>query len=215
LILQGGHAFVVDPHRPGPVTAGVVQPDQRSVGRLGQPVQGARSFGVPQSRLDLAVRLEHRHQLFERRRRPPAVLVAFGGQPLVVAALEQVTGVEIGRGPRVPGVERRVEGRDIGRRIVHGQGLRRRAQEAVRVRDRGPQRVQDVPQVGPGLPVGRVGPEQEGDPVPALRRARPQRQVGQQRLGAGRRQRDGDTVHPDLEGAEQPDVHQRSSTTGP
>ena len=67
-------------------------------------------------------------------------------------------------------VERRVEGDDVGRELAQRQRLPRGVQMPVGAGDRGAQRVQDVPQVGAGLLVGRVGPEQERDPVAPLRR---------------------------------------------
>jgi hypothetical protein len=72
------------------------------------------------------------------------------------------------------------------------------------------QRVQHVPQVGPGLRFGRLGPQLGGEPLSGDRDVPVHQQVAEQGLGAGRRQwGQGEPTGPQLDGAEQPNLQER------
>jgi hypothetical protein len=70
-----------------------------------------------------------------------------------------------------------------------------------------PQDVEQVAQVGPGLGLAGVGPEQEGQALARLGRLPVEQQVGEQRLGPGRAERrQRGIAEAEVELAEEPDA---------
>lgn len=219
LALQRGAAHVVGQHRPGPVAAGHVPVHEPAVGLLAERVetplplreldprsQVAALFaqgGEPAQRVDLAV----------------AQPLPLDAQPVVVAALQQVPGVERDGLPQ-PRLVRRVDQRLELLDVEPARGVRPPpdrpggdVQVAIGIGQAAAQRVQQVPQVGAGLRLGGVRPEQERDPLAGRRRGPVQQQVRQQRLGPPRLQRRHTGLsEAQLEPAEQPSPRHRFHT---
>jgi hypothetical protein len=119
-------------------------------------------------------------------------------QPLVIGARQQVAGVgldglpqprhRIALGQRVRIVQRG-DVEPVRRVGAPAQRARADLEEAVCVGKRPPELVQHVAQVRPGLRLGRVGPQEERQPLARLRGVAMQEQVAEQRLGPRRLQR--------------------------
>ena len=108
--------------------------------------------------------------------------------PLVVAALEQVAGVELDRGLEAVLGERPLEVghvEPVGRVLAPAQAARGHLEVALGVGQRVAQRVQHLAQVRARLRLARVRPQQEREPLPGVRLAAVHEQVGEQRDGAG------------------------------
>jgi hypothetical protein len=207
LLLERRDALVVHAQRPRPVPALVVQAHQPAVRRLGQRVQHQRALRVRQRRVALATRLQQRANLVERGQRQPAQPITLGHQPLVVPAVQQVTRVQVDRPQLVlegalPGL---LEGGHVRPVTTPGQRL---PGDVQRLGDRGPQGMQDVAEVGAGLFLSRVRPQQERQVVPALRPTPLEHQVRQQAHGPARGERDRRPVQADLGRTEQTDLDQ-------
>jgi hypothetical protein len=193
---------VVHAQRPGPVAARVVQPHQEPVGLLVQGVVLEEPLRVRDRPGLVAAGSEQRGQTLERLEEGPPEPVPLVDQPLVVGALEQVPPVQLDRHPQgvdgaVVGLALRprgglLEGGDVqpaGRVRPPPQRPLGHLQEPVRVGQRAPELVEHVAQVRAGLRLGRVGPQQERQPLPRLRRVPVEHQVGEQRPGPRRLQR--------------------------
>jgi hypothetical protein len=220
LALEGGRARVVGPQRPRAVAAGVVQPHQHPVGRLVQGVVPQQPLGVGDRLGLVAALLEQRGEALQGVEVAAVEPLALGEQPLVVAALQQLAAVEVGGLP--PGGQLGVAARRLrpGDRLLEGvdvqpgggvgpppQGPRGHLQEPVGLAQGAPQVVEQVAQVGQGLRLGGVGPQQERQPLPPLRRVLVEQQVGQQRLRPrGPQRRQGGPAMTELEPAEQADA---------
>jgi hypothetical protein len=106
--------------------------------------------------------------------------------------------------------ERPLEGGDVqpeGRVRAPPQRPLGHLEEAVGVREGAAEIVEHVTQVRPRLPLGRVGPQQERQPLPRLRRVPVQQEVGEQRLRPRRLQwRRPGLALPQVELAEQADA---------
>ena len=225
LPLQGGRAGVVGAQRPGPVPTGVVEPHQHLPGRVAQRVVAQEPLGVADRRGGLAPGLQHLEQPLQ----DPEVALAEPFPLLqhpVVHPTEVVAGVQLGGlgqgaefllgpgGPLGPG-QRRLEGGHVqppGRLVPPAQCPRGHLQEPVGVGQGPAEDVEQVAQVGPGLGLAGVGPEQEGQPLAGLGRLAVEQQVGQQRLGPGRAERrDRDPAVAQVELAEEPDAQPSSA----
>ena len=193
--------MVVGADRAGPVT------------ELGlQPHQGAVAGFLQRLHPDPAPGRVHRHGQVAGPRRADQVAqvhaLAFQvrpglGQPVVVLAGQQVTavlgegaggvrdhgGAVAGRGGGLRGRRRggkRPQVDPAARRVLPAQVAGSDDQGRIVIQDLA-QVVHLAAQVGQRLRVGRVRPEQPGDPLPGLRRPGPQRQEGDQGDGARRR----------------------------
>jgi hypothetical protein len=179
-----------------------VEPHQDLIGRLPQRVLAQDPLGVP-DRLGMpAPRLQQLDQPLERLEVAAAQPFALLQQPLVIAALEQVAAVQldgrpeggallVARLPLGPG-DRLLEGGHVqppGRILSPAERPRGHLQVPVGVGQGAAQDVQQVAQVGPGLGLAGVGPEQERQALAGLGRLAVEQQVGEQRLGPGRPQR--------------------------
>jgi hypothetical protein len=154
---EGGRAGVVDAQRPRPVPAGVVQPHQGLVGRLAQRVLAQEPLGAPGRRREVAPGLQQLDQPLQGLEVALAEPLPLLGQPLVVAALEQVARVQLDGlaqgGLRPAGLALRpghggVEGGHV--QPAGGVGPpperpRRHLQEPVGLQKGAPQDVQQVP----------------------------------------------------------------------
>jgi hypothetical protein len=141
--------------------------------------------------------------------------------PVVVHAVEEVAGVQLGRlgegaelllglgGPLGPG-GRGFEGGHVdpaGGVLAPAKGPGGDLQEPVGVGQGPAQDVQQVAQVGPGLGLAGAGPEQEGQALAGLGRLAVEQQVGEERLGPGRAERrDRDVAVAQVELAQEPDA---------
>ena len=181
-----------------------------------QPLGGNDCLGV------VAAGLEQRGEALEGRAIALAKPLALAEEPLVVPAREQVARVQLDRflergelAIRVPlrPRDRRLEGRDVepdGRIGPPLQHAWRDVEEPVDIRQRVSQVAEDVAEIGPRLGLGRLGPEEEREPLPRMRRVPAEEEVGEQRLdprGLDRRGR-GITV-PEVEFAEEADAEGR------
>jgi hypothetical protein len=222
LALQDGRAGVVGSQRPGPVAAGVVQAHQDPVGLLVQRVGAHQLLGSGDRLGVVAAPGQQPGQPLQGLQPAPAELVAFGQEPLVLAAFQQVAPVEL---------DRLAEGGDaaVGRAVGPGQGglegvdvqpgrpvrpplqrPRGHLEEPVEVGQGLAEVVQHVAQVGPGLRLAGVGPEQEGQALPGLGRLPVQQQVGEQRLRPRRlERRQRESVQAQVQLAEEPDAECR------
>jgi hypothetical protein len=166
---------VVHTQRPRSIAVRVVQPHQQAVRLLVQRVVPQQPLGA-RDRLGLVAGPSE--EVGKLRQRRPVLLaqpLAILGQPLVVGALEQVAAVErnslaqriqVLRGLARCSRQRILERRDVepGRRVgAPAQRSRRQLQKPVRLGQAVSQDVQHMAQVGAGLLLGRVGPEQEGE----------------------------------------------------
>jgi hypothetical protein len=217
---------VVDTQRPGPVAAGVVQPHQEPVGTLAQRVGPQDPLGVPDRLSVVALGLQELDQPLQGGQPAPPQPVALLQQPLVVPALQQVAPVQLGRlteggqllgglrGPLGPG-GRRFEGGHVdpaGGAVAPAQAPGGHLEEPVGVGQGPAQDVEQVAQVGPGLGLAGVGPEQEGQALAGLGRLPVEHQEGEQRLGPGRAERrHRDPVVAQVELAEEPDPQVRGA----
>jgi hypothetical protein len=201
--LQGRGARVVGAKRPGPVAAGVVEPHQHPVGGLAERVRPQDPLRVRDRLGVLAPGLHQLDQPFEGLEPAPPQPFPLLQQPLVVAALQQVTPVQLdgltqGRhllvgplGPVGPG-DRALEGGQVDPArgaLPPPERPRGHLQEPVGTGQGAPQDVQQMAQVGPRLGLARVGPEQVGQALARLRRIPVEQQIGEQRLGPGRAER--------------------------
>ena len=138
---------------------------------------------------------------------------AFVRQPLVIAALQQLTGVQLDRFFELPPGHRPLELLDVQpqRRIrAPPQRARSDFDQAVRVRQRAAQVVQDLAQVRMRLALSRVGPEQERHALTRLRHVAVEQQVGKQRFGPrGVQRRELPLPGPEIHGPEQPRAQNR------
>ena len=179
---------------PGPVAAGVVQAHERPPGRLLERVLAQQPLGVRDRPGVVAALGEQRHQPLQGLEAAPAEPLPVLGQPLVVQALEQVAPVQgDGAGQRLRvAVGQLLEGGHVqpeGRVGPPGQRPWRHLQVAVQAGEGAAEGVEQVAEVGPGLRLGRVRPQQEGQPPARLGRLAVEQQVGEQRQGTGRLQR--------------------------
>jgi hypothetical protein len=179
-----------------------VEPHQDLVGRLPQRVLAQDPLGVPDRLGKLAPSLQQLDQPLERLEVAAAQPFALLQQPLVVAALEQVAAVQlhgspearrllVARFPLGPG-DRLLEGGHVQPPVgvlPPAERPRGHLQVPVGVGQGVPQDVQQVAEVGAGLGLAGVGPEQEGQALAGLGRLAVEQQVGEQRLGSGRPQR--------------------------
>ena len=145
----------------------------------------------------------------------PREPLAFVRQPLVIAALQQLTGIQLDRFFEPPPRHRPLELLDVQpqRRIgAPPQRARPDFDQAVRVRQRAAEVVQDLAQVRVRLAFGRVGPQQERQALTRLRHVAVEQQVGQQRFGPGGVQRR-ELPLPELQihGPEQPRAQNRQT----
>jgi hypothetical protein len=149
-----------------------------------------------------ALRLEHMDEPSERLHKPKPKTVALVQQPVVVGPLEQVASICLDRiaerGQRflvlvLLGPSYRVlEGGHVQpeRRVAPPlKRARRDMEEPVRIRQGSAEKMEHVPEVGPGLRFGRVGPQEKRQVLSRLRRVTMQEQVGEKRLGASRAER--------------------------
>jgi hypothetical protein len=162
---------------------------------LVQRLEPPQSFRVPDGRRQNPALLEQGDHATQRAHQELVQPAPNGLDPLVVALRQQIAGVERdaaseGRDARL-GTEGRPllqDGADGGFEPVHVQHERRvgdppdqlaaRFDEAVRVGDRGAHVVNQLPEVGEGLRLGRVGPEQEGEMPPIDRPVTVQQEIG-------------------------------------
>ena len=155
---------------------------------------------------------EQRHQTLQGLEAAPAEPLPVLGQPLVVQALEQVAPVQgDGAGQRlrvaVGQLLERGHVQPEGRIGPPGQRPWRHLQVAVQAGEGAAEGVEHVAEVGPGLGLGRVRPQQEGQPLARLGRLAVEQQVGEQRQGAGRLQRrQRRPAEAEVRCAEQPDA---------
>jgi hypothetical protein len=182
LALQGHRALVIHPKRPRPVPARVMQPHEEPVRLLAERVVSQESLGV-QDRLGVfAARLENRGQTLKGLQIALAEPLALVKEPLIVAAFEKVSRVELDgfpqRGEAAVGVfplcprERLLESGDVEPEGCVGpppERPRRHVEEPVRVRKGAPEVVEHVAEVRSRLWLGRVGPEEERETLPGLR----------------------------------------------
>ena len=136
--------------------------------------------------------------------RPPAT--RHSGPP---AAHRRTAGPLLRAAPRPPPA--RTARRPAQRRIrAPPQRARSDFDQAVRVRQRAAQVVQDLGQVRMRLALSRVGPEQERQALTRLRRVAVEQQVGKQRFGPrGVQRRELPLPGPEIHGPEQPRVQNR------
>lgn len=184
---------MVDGHRPCPVAAAGVQAHEQPVGRLAQRIAAQRSLRHGDRPGPVTPGLGELGELGELAERVEVALpqpVPQRTQPLVVVALQQVARVQ--RDRRVQRIlpvprfgEEPLELLDVDPAGHLGAPPQRGCgdlQVAVRAGYPGAQRVQEVPQVGAGLRLGRLRPEQPRDPLPRHRAVAVQHQVGEQHL---------------------------------
>jgi hypothetical protein len=180
-----------------------VEAHQHLPGRLPQRVVAQEPLGVGDRRGRLAPRLQRLEQPLQDLEVALAEPFPLPQHPVVVHPVEEVAGVELGRlteggqlllrlgGPLGPG-GRLLEGGhvDPARRVVApAQGPGGRLEEPVGAGQGPAQDVEQVAQVGPGLGLAGVRPEQEGQALAGLGRLPVEHQVGEQRLGPGRAER--------------------------
>ena len=199
LAVEHGNALVVRAQRPDPVVPAGMQRDQVAVRRLVEWVEQRASA----RRLAIAERLSPRREAASLRRARTAVASRWrrwrsGGDPVVVAAGEQVAPVLVGgrgKGALVaglePGLRRPLEAHDVDvgpavlepadRAVVHGQ-------VPIGLVERQAQVVQRLAQVRAGLLLVRVRPEQERQTLARDGPIAVHDQEAEQRLEAGRRQ---------------------------
>ena len=134
-------------------------------------------------------------------------------EPFVVAALEQIAGVRVDGLLQAAVRDRLLEDRDIEPErgvLAPLQRARAHVDQAVGIRERPAQVVQDLTQIRPRLGLGRLRPEQERKTLTWLRRIAMHQQVRQQRLGARRVEgRHPRLAQPHVETAEQTDAQRR------
>jgi hypothetical protein len=203
-----------------------VQAHQHPPGRLPERVVAQEPLGVLDRQGGLAPRRQRLEQPLQDLEVTLAEPFPLFQQPVVVHPVEQVAGVQLGRlpeggqllgglgGPLGPG-GRLLEGGHVhpGRGIVApAQGPGGRLQEPVGVGQGPAQDVEQVAQVGPGLGLAGVGPEQEGQALAGLGRLPVEHQVGEQRLGPGRAERrHRDRAVAQVELTEEPDPQVRGA----
>jgi len=207
--LQRRGAGVVRLERPRPVPARVVQAHQEAVGLLAERIETEQPLGVANGVAGGAFLFELGAEALEHLELGRAQAVALLEQPLVVGALEEVAAVRVG------GLAQRSasDGVLVGREVEAERGVGSPAQRAggdvevaVGLGQRAPERVEHVAQVRAGLALRGVGPEQEGEPLPRLRRVAVDEQVREERLGArGLEGRQWRVPEPQVERAEQAD----------
>jgi len=136
---------------------------------------------------------------------------AFVHQPLVVAALQQLTAVRLDRLVEPSLGQRPLELLDVEpQRRVRAPLKRPRpdVDQAVRVRQRAAQVVQDFAQVRVRLALRRVGPQQERQALTRLRRVTVKQEIREQGFGTGRVQRRKLVLSdPEVHDPEQPGAH--------
>jgi hypothetical protein len=187
-----------------------VQAHQEPAGLLPQRVLAQQPLGVPDRLAVLVTLLQQEGQPLQRVQEEVPQPVALLEQPVVVAAAQKVAAVAVhGLLQRVPR-QRVLELGDVQPERRHGpplQRARRHVEEPVGLRQRPPQVVEHVAQVRPRLTLGRVGPQQEREMLPRLRRVAVEQQVREQRLrprGLERRQHG--VPEPEVQLTEQPDA---------
>lgn len=212
LALERGRAQVVGPQRARPVATRVVGGHQQPVRRLAERVLEQQTLGVGCGRRVLAARVQLYAELVQGVEVAAAQPLALGHDPLVGAAGEQVAAVDgdgLRQRGRVRAVEVVLERGDVdpaSRARPPAQGPGRDLDELVGLG--AAQGVQHVPEVGPRLRLGGVGPQQVRDPLTRLRRLPVQHEVGEQRLRPRRGQLERPALRrTQLEPTQQPDPH--------
>ena len=190
---------MVDAERPRAVPVRVVEAHEQTVGLLTERVLPQQPLRVRDRLRMFTQALEQLGQPFERLQMPLAEVLPFLEQPLVVAPLQEVAGIDLDGIPqrrgsvvRAAGVgssERRLEGGDVEpERSVRPPPQRplTHVEVPVGLGKRPPEVVEDVTEVRLRLRLGRIRPEEEGETLPRLSRLAVEEQVSEQRLRAGR-----------------------------
>ena len=178
---------MVGAQRSRTVTARVVGAHQQPVGLFAQRVVADEALRRADRRGPVAALLRLAGESLERVEVEIAQPLALLEQPVVVAALEQIARVRPDRVVQPAVRERLLEDGDVQPQRRVGTPLKRPwpdVDQAVGIRHRSPQGVQDMAEVRPRLRLTGVGPEEEGKPLARLRGVAVQQQVGEQRLGA-------------------------------
>ena len=208
LVLQRRGAHVVGAHGAGPVPGCLAEPDQQPVALLAQGIPRDQALGAADGFGPALVLLVPAGEPLQRVGVQPGEPLPVPGQPFVIAALEQLTAVDLDRLLEPVLRQCPLELLDVQpQRDVRAPVERARPDldQAIRVRQRAAQGVQHLAQVGLRLALGRTGPQQERQALPRLRRVPVQQQVGEQRFGPGRVQRRKRLViELEVHGAEQP-----------
>ena len=208
--LQNLAACVVCTQCARPLSPAVEEPHQQPVGLLAQRVGRDEPLGPADRLARIPAIGEHRGEAAQRVEVPLSQSFALLQDPLVVVALEQVAAIDL------DGVPQRLFARTFQRSLEDGhidsdgqigppaQGPRRDLEEAIGLRQRPPERMQEMPQVRARLRLAGLRPQQGRQPLARLGRVAMEKKVGKQGLRSSRLQRRQPTVaQPELELAEQ------------
>ena len=191
---------------------------EHAVGLLAQGVPALEPLGAADRLGQAPGVLQFVREALERRGVELRQALALLEQPFVVAALEQVAGVRVDRLLQAAVRDRVLEDRDIEPErglLAPLQRARAHVDQAIGIRERSAQVVQDLTEIRPRLGLGRVWPEQEREALTWLRRVAMHQQVRQQRLGARRIQgRHPRLAQAHVEAAEQTDAQRRPRMSG-
>ena len=186
LALQRGGVRVVDPQRPRPVAARVVEAHEHPVAVLTQRVGADEPLRAADRRRPVLALLELPLKALERVEVAIAQPLALVEGPVLVVALQEVAGVRVDRRPQATAGERPLEVLEVepvGRVRPPAQRAGGHLDETLGVGQPAPERVEHVAEVGARLPLGRIGPQQEREPLAGLRHAAMHEQVPEQRHG--------------------------------